>query len=205
MIEMNTIYYYFAEKCLKEAFEECYSAIFAELNTEKAFNLNKNVEIIEDLYNYEDELKDDEMLIESPLQLKETIEYLIEECNLDIVNVFITEKEILDRLDGILTDLEEKDSVTKDFSITLYKNSNAETLFNIMFARAITLLNVSNYEETIDYIIDYEDYDYSAITDFIDQTIMHIAPDYDFSFDHIGGETQSDKEFLDLYYHFDKK
>jgi hypothetical protein len=204
---MNTIHYYFGEECLKTAFEECYSVIFAELTTEKAFNLNKNVEIIEDLYNYEDELKNDEMLIETPTQLKRAIEYIVADyCTQeDIVAIYLNEKDILNRLDDILTDLEEKDSVTKDFSITLYKNSNAETLFNVIFARGIQFIDVSNDEETIDYIIDYEDFDYSAITDFIDQTIMHIAPDYDFSFDHIGGETQSDKEFLDLYYKFDKK
>jgi hypothetical protein len=214
MIEMNTIHYYFGEKCLEQAFTECYSVIFAELTTEKAMQLSNQV-IIEHTIDdddqnsefYKEYFEDGDIYIETPRQLKRAIEYLVADyCTQeDIVAIYLNEKDILNRLDDILIELEDNDSVTKDFSITLYKNSNAETLFNVIFARGIQFIDISNNEETIDYIIDYDDFDYSAITEFIDQIIMHIAPDFDFQFDHIDGETQSDKEFLDLYYKFDKK
>jgi hypothetical protein len=208
---MNTTHYYFAEKCLKEAFIACKAAIFSELTSSKAIELERNV-IVEDLIaDHIEENKifaENEITIENGSQLKDQVAFLITEFNVDLVNIYITESDIQQRINVIIEELSEseEDHIIKDFSIEFVVNSNAETLFNVMFSRQSKLENVSNDENEVENIIDYEDYDYTLIFDKINDCLEFTErTGFDYEYDHTGGDVGNNEEYLEFYYKFTKK
>jgi hypothetical protein len=203
---MNKTKYYFTEKCLYEAFQACYSVIFAELNTQNAFILERDVSMYNHAKNAE--YTENEICIDSVSVLKEQVAFLIKEFEIDLVAIYLTESDIQQRIQTIVQELSESEdeSIVKDFSLEFVNDSNASVLFNVMFARQLALENVSNDPEIVENIIEYEDYDYTLIFDKINDCLEFCEQNgFEYEYDHIGGDVSNNSEYLELYYKFTKK
>jgi hypothetical protein len=201
---MNTTYYYFAEKCLLEAFESCKAAIFAELSSAKAIELEKNVIVMD--HEKDSEYTDDAICIDSVSVLKEQVAFLIKEFEIDLVAIYLTESDIQQRINVIKEELKEseEDHIIKDFSLEFVNDSHASVLFNVMFARQVSLLDINDNEPGTEYKIEYEDYEYTEIFDKINDCLDNII-EFEYEYDHTGGDVGNNAEYLELYYKFTKK
>jgi len=159
--------FYFTEECLRSAFVSCFNLLSNELNTEKAYNLIQNC-IIHDSKEALEEYLDYQICI-TVENLKDQIEELFENYNVEIESLFISESQIRERIKIIDRDLEEdqeaNDSLRRSISFECKHNSDLETLFMIRYSNKITIQTTDMNES--DYL-KYEDLDYSDLESYIE-------------------------------------
>lgn len=195
---MQKTTYYFSDHAIYTAFVACINAIRSELNTERAYNLNENVAIIENYDNHE--LIDSEMMINEH-NLTDSIQSILESFDIIAVNIFINSEYVANRFAEIINKMKDQNinEIIECFSLKFEKNSDTSLLFNVLYARSIQSQLVDDIDETY---IEYSDFDYESIFYVIETAISEIDPNVEISFDHTGGDVNSDIEYLDLYYHF---
>ena len=194
----NKITYFFESNAIKEAFESCLNVIQKEITMTQLFNLNE-ICTISEISHSDEEYEDGEALVDKNT-LKETIEFFIEEYNIDARSLFLSDDQIKDRLEEIITRIKEEDCNRFDFSIKIEKSSNAEILFNVLYAREIKIEQRDDIE-----VVEYSDFEYQEFFDAIDSIVSENNEIESFEFDHTGGETIDHIEHLDLYYNFKLK
>jgi len=190
---MQSCTYYFESNQLKHAFEECLSVLQKELTTQQQTKWNRlilSVEMVGD-----NELGENSELITTS-NIQAILQNLIAEFNIQVVQLFLSKKQIQDRLDEIISRGETQPK--SYFSITLEKDSSYTTLFNVFFARSI---EIEKYEDNE--CVKYEDFDYNPITDLIESVLENNSSlVIEYWFDHVGGDVDSKSEVVDLYYSF---
>ena len=192
----NKITYFFESNAIKEAFESCLNVIQSEIDMTQLFNLNEICTISEESHS-DEEYEDGEALVDKNT-LKEYIEFFIGEYNIEARSFFLSDDQIKERLEEIITKIKEEERNKFDFSISIEKSSDLETLFNVIYSRSI--------DQNEDYeFLEYEDFEYQAFFDAIDSIVSENNEIESFEFDHTGGETIDNIDHLDLYYNFKLK
>jgi len=194
----NKIRYFFESNAIKEAFESCICVIQQEINMNQLFELNRICEISDQSIEEIEQNDWEETLLVETSNLKEYVEFFIEEFNIDVRSLFLSDDEIKKRLEEIITRIKEEERNKFDFSISIEKSSDLETLFNVIYSRSI--------DQNEDYeFLEYEDFEYQAFFDAIDSIVSENNEIESFEFDHTGGETIDNIDHLDLYYNFKLK
>jgi len=81
------------------------------------------------------------------------------------------------------------------FHITLDQDSDSDILFSILYAQSIEL-SIEDDPQTIS----YNDFDYSDFIDYCSDALSAIDTSATFEFDHIGGDVDSNTEYIDFYF-----
>jgi hypothetical protein len=187
---------YYAEEPVLSALNAAYSAIFAELQTETTMNFSNNIKVHNASEHAEDtEYEDSDIFVEIA-QLQEIVQVWFDESGL-------TESVFQAGFSG-LDNINESDKIC--YVITLTKDSDTEILFNILYARSITLETIE-LEHTSEQQIQYEDYDYSDFIGNASDALVNNTDlaEYVFEFDHVGGDSGDNKIYVDLYFKINPK
>jgi hypothetical protein len=182
---------YYAEEPVLSALNAAYSAIFAELSTETAMNLSNNVTIQDASEHKTEEYKDGEQFVEIS-DLHDVVQEWFDNCGLNCT-----------MFDAHFADFDAADHPAKvDYDISLVKDSDAAALFNILYARDITVEVDDPYEEESDSHIEYDDFDYSDFIDFAANALEEnpVFKDCNIEFDRVGGDINEGDEWTDLYF-----
>lgn len=148
----NKITYFFDNNKVKQAFEACIDVIERELSTSQSINLNEICTISEEEHS-DDEYVDDEIFVETH-NIQEIIYFFLNEFEIDPRKFYLSDDDIKNRYEYVIEDEIER----SDFSISIEKNTNLDTLFNVLYARSISLESV----------VQYEDFDYQEFFDAIE-------------------------------------
>lgn len=188
--------YYFAEQCVKDAFDECIAFLFDELMMNEAMNLSNNVKSHE-LNEQLEEYSDSDVFVDCS-NLKETIESIFEAFDVKIESVLLYDSEIKNRIKDLEQDLiQNSDIEFQKRSITIYcdKNGRKELLFFVHYARHLSL-ELSDEFDLDSKIIHYEDFDYSELESYIDDYFAESKIIKSYILDHY----DSDENTFDIYY-----
>lgn len=190
--------FYFAEECVLQAFKDCYSLLFEELNTENAFNLSEKVKIHE-INQQLDEYSDSDVFVDCS-NLKEQIELIFEAFDVKIESIFISERQVREQIKTIeqqlVDDQEEHDKIQVRLHFNCEKNSELDTLFMIRYARSLKLESVEINEFNTETSIEYSDFDYSELESYIDDYFAESKIIKSYILDHY----DSDENTFDIYY-----
>lgn len=195
---LQQVDYYFAEQCVLQAFKDCYSLLFEELNTENAFNLSEKVKIHE-INQQLDEYSDYQIFVDCS-NLKEQVEYLFDSFDLNIESVFISERQVREQIKTIeqqlVDDQEEHDKIQVRIYFNCEKNSELDTLFMIRYARSLKLESVEINEFNTETTIEYSDFDYSDLDSYFESYLNEsfIIKSY------VQTHYDSDEQGFDSYY-----
>jgi hypothetical protein len=167
---------YFAEEPVLSDLKSAFQALFDEVSSEKAMNFDNNVEIFVDEKNLQDVVKS-----------------WVSDLDLDVAKIFLDATSIKEKLESKIAEQEEKIY----FSIQLEKSGNANTLFNTLFAREITISPDTD-------AMNYEDYDYCDLMTFIEDQFTQFTT-VEITHNHVGGDADSNTEYLDFNYDIEYK
>lgn len=189
--------YYFAEACVKEAFDECIALLFDELTMNEAMNLSNNVKSHE-LNEQLDEYSESDVFVDCS-NLKEQIESIFEAFDVKIESILLYDSEIKNRIRDLEQDLIQNSDVEfQKRSITIYcdKNSRKETLFFVHYAQHLSLELSDPADFSSEKILQYEDFDYSELESYIDDYFAESKIIKSYILDHY----DSDENTFDIYY-----
>lgn len=190
--------YYFAEQCVKNAFDECIALLFDELMMNEAMNLSNNVKSHE-LNEQKEEYSDSDVFVDCS-NLKEQIESIFEAFDVKIESIFISETQVREQIKTIeqqlVDDQEEHDKIQVRLHFNCEKNSELDTLFMIRYARSLKLESIEINEFDTETTIEYSDFDYSELESYIDDYFAESKIVKSYILDHY----DSDENTFDIYY-----
>ena len=196
----NSITYFFEDKEIKKVFKRCIGAIWDELSTVRAYELNEICTISKEAHS-DEEYKDGEILIEIS-NLRECIEHFIEHFKIDTRSLYLDDETITDRIEYYLDNHEEFIDKDLDFSLSFEKNRNIDTLFNLLFSDIQSLKVCGDHHE-----INYEQFDYANFTEAIEEIIegkfSEKIEEYDYV--NISGDADDYKTYIDINYEIKSK
>lgn len=192
---MNQIEYYFDSEIIRNLFSDCISLLSAELSSAQTMNLNNVVNIVESEHD-DSEYSDDQILV-TQSNIRELIENIYEEFNVDPADLFISKALIVDR---IKTEFEaacnENEPSRKfDFSFNIDKDSQKEALFTVLFAD----INIMNPGCGVEEYSELSNHNFEIFYDAINDVLSSDKNVISFESDHVGG----DENNLDLYYNIE--
>ena len=157
---LQQVDYYFAEQCVKDAFDECIAFLFDELMMNEAMNLSNNVKSHE-LNEQKEEYSDSDVFVDCS-NLKETIESIFEAFDVKIESILLYDSEIKNRIRDLEQDLIQNSDVEfQKRSITIYcdKNSRKELLFFVHYTRHLSLELSDPADFSSEKILQYDDFE----------------------------------------------
>ena len=188
---LNQIDYYFDEQCIYDCFNACKNALWRNLNSEKAMQLDSLVKIHEVSESNKNDDYENAIVVDIS-NLQELMKTIINEFydDSEIAGLFMNVDYIREKIETAI-----RDQSKLNCAITLERNSDLTMLFTLYFAQSISTTRYDLENE-----LQYEDFDYSEFIDMIESELENNPSIDSFEKCNVGGEVQSEQEYIDIYY-----